>query len=534
MKVIILWFGSLLLAVNVLAADEDVWPRSVDYADRLRSIAGDNICVAVAIVDLEKTSRHIAGECDTGSVYQIGNLTEVFTGILLADAMTRGEISLETPIVDILPEASGFDPSVTVGHLATHFSGLPYLPDNIRMLSSDPFRNYDDQLLLTFLQRYGSGSPGERFLYSSLGVGLLGYLLERVSGLDYEELIRQRVSLPLQLTATTVEPEGTLRTRVLQGHNSVFSPVPPWRFQVLAGAGALYSSLDDLALIVRANLTAPDGALGQVVPITQEIRQQLQNRSGGVALGWMVSGTQSPLYWHAGSTGGYKSFIGFDRSSNLGVVVLANAQISEVNELGSYLLGLSNTLPEIATEEAIGPFRDFVGRYGFGSEDVFRVTSDGQRLYSQSANRARVELIREGGDRFKVSTSDGAVVFDRNIVGQVMQFKLLRDGETQVAARQGIEGEREVFRVAEDILDRYVGRYRWGDDGIIVVTKREDQLMIQFEDQSSIPLYAAEPTRFYEAGGDLEVTFNESRLAGRITSMTVTNKGKRRARRLAD
>ncbi|MDA0789890.1 MAG: serine hydrolase [Proteobacteria bacterium] len=534
-RAVALMLVSCLLAPAMAAANDGPWSMSMAYADRLKSVAGDGVCIAIAVVKEGNLERYVAGGCDSGAMYQIGNLTEVFTGLLLADAIARGEVTLETPIFDLLPDAAGMNRAVTMVHLATHFSGLPYLPDNIRMLNSDPFRNYDDRSLLSFLRRHQSNyAPGERFLYSSLGMGLLGYLLEQASGLEYGDLIEQRVSLPLGLTATMVNTVQARQGLVLQGHSNVFTPVSVWRFEVLAGAGALYSSLDDLVLLVQASLAAPQGALGQSLALTQKVQRQVLGKESGVGLGWLVSGLESPRYWHAGSTGGFKSFLGFDPMKDLGVVVLANAQISEVNELGSYLLGMTASLPEIATEDLIGPHRDLVGRYRFASDHVFRVTSDGTSLFGQSPNQTRLELTPSSQDRFQVKGSDVFVEFDRNFVGQVIQLKLLEDRRKQVAVREGMEGERELLRVSVDILDRYVGRYLWHEDNVVVVTRRDDQLLIQFEGESPIPLYAMDPTHFYEGDRNLEVTFNESKLTGQITSLTVTSQGKRRARRLPD
>jgi CubicO group peptidase (beta-lactamase class C family) len=100
-----------------------------------------------------------------------------------------------------------------------------------------------------------------------------------------------------------------------------------WTFDALAGAGALWSSMDDLARFVRANLEPPEGALGEAVRLTQQPRVGSGRMELGMA--WIrLAGKHGKLLFHNGGTAGYRSFVGVDVDRRRGVVVLGNSDRS--------------------------------------------------------------------------------------------------------------------------------------------------------------------------------------------------------------
>ncbi|MBV8458266.1 MAG: beta-lactamase family protein, partial [Acetobacteraceae bacterium] len=90
-------------------------------------------------------------QVDEHTVFEIGSVTKLFTILLLADMAKRGEVSLDTPVAELLPggtrvpERGGV--AITLTHLATHTSGLPRLPDDIPALSPDPYADYTAERL---------------------------------------------------------------------------------------------------------------------------------------------------------------------------------------------------------------------------------------------------------------------------------------------------------------------------------------------------------------------------------------------------
>src|SRR5690606_31689949 len=120
---------------------------------------------------------------DAQSVFEIGSITKAFTGILLADMVLRGEVSLDDAVSKYLP-ASVTMPSrngqqITLAHLSMQNSGLPRLPGNMNPADPlNPYADYTVDQLYAFLSGYTmTRDPGAQYEYSNLAVGLLGHTL---------------------------------------------------------------------------------------------------------------------------------------------------------------------------------------------------------------------------------------------------------------------------------------------------------------------------------------------------------------------
>lgn len=282
-------------------------------------------------------TRSPAGPVPTAdTLFEIGSVTKVFTSLLLAIACLREEVSLETPLHELLTE--GQVPSkdghpITLRHLAHHTSGLPRLPmpwGEVARLEltrhPDPYATVSEAGALAAAERARlRRRPGEgRMHYSNLGVGLLGNALVRVAGAaSYDELVRSRVCRPLGMLDTVVARDPEQRSRTAGGHRGR-RPVANWTFPGLAGAGALWSTATDLLTFTRTQ-QQPDEH-----PLTEAFR--MTHRDHGVAgttLGWMTAKLgERRLLWHNGGTGGFRAFVGFVPGARDAVVVLANSSRS--------------------------------------------------------------------------------------------------------------------------------------------------------------------------------------------------------------
>jgi D-alanyl-D-alanine-carboxypeptidase/D-alanyl-D-alanine-endopeptidase len=281
------------------------------------------------------TGEKAAGEGppDARTLFQIGSVTKVFTALALADAVTRGEVSLATPLADLLPEAHGSRAAdrITLGQLASHSAGLPRLPKGLRRQAMhhrlDPYRDFGAEDLLAALAVVRlRGEPGRRVRYSNFGAALLGEALSRRAGVPYAELIAERVTGPLGLTDTVVAPGPEQLRRRATGHTRPGRPVPDWDLGGMLGAGALYSTAADLLTFMRQQLTPGTTASADALRLVQE-PQVRANRWVRVGLGWHlipVKGTSSTALWHNGGTGGFASHVSLVPDADVGVVVLTS------------------------------------------------------------------------------------------------------------------------------------------------------------------------------------------------------------------
>jgi D-alanyl-D-alanine-carboxypeptidase/D-alanyl-D-alanine-endopeptidase len=300
------------------------------------------------VVGYGRLRRDAQDPPDGGTIFEIGSVTKVFTGLLLADLAEHGIVGLDDPVASYLPAwvrvATFKDHQITLGDLASHAAGLRRDPKGTlgRWLGDrrNPYAALSVQELYAGLARTRlRRRPGERVKYSNLGAGLLGEALARAAGQPYEELVRERICLPLGMRDTVVTPTGEQTARLATGHTRRGRPVAPFELPALAGAGALRSTATDLLGLLRANLDPARTPLASQIQRTQLPRLRAAKRLD-VGLGWLIArppGVAGPVLWHNGGTSGFRSFVAVARETGTAVVVLSNTARS-VDRLGLRLL----------------------------------------------------------------------------------------------------------------------------------------------------------------------------------------------------
>ena len=306
-------------------------PRSPEPPAALVGRAGQHHprLAAGGIVDGEP----VAWSGDPAGLFQIGSVTKVFTGLLLATYVVEGRLRLDQPVGELVDDLAGPAAAITLEQLATHTSGLPRIPRELwrkaLVRHPDPYADLDHDALVASLRRLRP-RPRRRPRYSNLGAGLLGHALARHAGTSYGALVRERVTDPLGMAVTRCDP-----AEPVPGHRRRGRPyAAAWEFDALAGCGALWSSPADLQRFLAAQLDPPAGRLGDAVRLSQQPR--VPGRRMDVCLGWMrLHGRDGTLLWHNGGTAGYRSFVGVQEGS--AVAVLAASDRS-VDRLGIQLL----------------------------------------------------------------------------------------------------------------------------------------------------------------------------------------------------
>jgi D-alanyl-D-alanine-carboxypeptidase/D-alanyl-D-alanine-endopeptidase len=365
---------------------------------------------------------------DGDTVFEIGSVTKVFTGLLLADMVRRGEVALTDPIATYLPPGTRTPTrngrAVTLVDLATHTSGLPRLPTNFHPKDdANPYADYTVADLYGFLGSFQLPRDiGSTFEYSNLGDGLLGHVLALRAGLDYETLVRTRITEPLALSSTAITLTPALRARLAPGHDVQLHPAGTWDFPSLPGAGALRSTANDLLTLLAAFLGDRPTPLGPAMAAMLTPRHGTDSADLAIGLSWLIRTAPPPVViWHDGGTGGYRSFIGFCPKTHVGVVVLANAYTPEgVDDLGAHVLDptidartAKELAPKVHKQVPVdtATFRGFVGRFQMAPDFVLTISRDGDHLFAQATGQSRFEIFPESPTDYFAKVADIQVSF---------------------------------------------------------------------------------------------------------------------------
>ena len=262
--------------------------------------------------------------------WEIGSITKVFTGMLLADMSLRGDVHLDDPVGvhlpnDVRERLPPLDRQPTLEDLATHHAGLPSVPFSwlIRSRGPNPYAKLTEAMVFDALGPRTRRPERAKFKYSNLGMGLLGHILGRVAGQPYDSLVRDRVLDPLGLDGIGVGTCGS-RSQLVYGFRKGKS-TPPWTFGALAACGAMRSTPSDLVSFARSVLEPPTGRVGDAMRLAMEARRNGPARDMRIGLGWMIrSGPTGDVVWHNGGTYGASSFFAADRRRSMAVIALGN------------------------------------------------------------------------------------------------------------------------------------------------------------------------------------------------------------------
>ena len=333
----------LSMAVAVARDGEIIWEEGFGLADRERNVPA---------------TAH--------TPYPLASISKPLTATGLMILVERVLVSLNAPINDYLGEARlqarvGDAAEATVRRVASHTAGLPLHSQHF--YDGEPHR---PPPMEETIRRYGKlvTGPGERYQYSNLGYGLLGYVISRVSGRSYADFMCEELFAPLGMEQTSVHIGPGLE----EGQAAKYTPggrtVPPCDSDS-PGASAIYASAHDLVRFAMFHLK--DGLPDQKAIISDAAIDAMQQASAetgptreweregsGYGLGWFIGVTEDGLLviQHSGGTVGVSTVLALVPEENLAVAVLSNSQSSWPDAV---LIEIVCTLLSCQPEEFLPP-----------------------------------------------------------------------------------------------------------------------------------------------------------------------------------
>ena len=273
------------------------------------------------------------------TIFEPGSVAKQFTAAAIVLLALDGKLSFEDDVRRYFPELPDYGEPVTIRHLLNHTSGLRDW-GSVAGLEGWPRtrRAHTHTHVLDILSRQKELNyrPGEYYSYTNSGFNLQAMLVERVSGMSFQDFTRQRIFEPLGMTRTQWRDDFT---RVVKDRSIAYRPagVGGWSmlmpFEDVFGNGGLLTTVEDL-LRFTWNLQA--GELGGPKFLDEMHRQGVLN-SGQVisyASGLQVGTYKGvPQVQHSGSTAGYRGHLARFPEQKIGVAVMCNAATGNATAL---------------------------------------------------------------------------------------------------------------------------------------------------------------------------------------------------------
>lgn len=346
----------IIISVSLFSCEEEnITPDNLD--GEIERIAKSNIVngaspgMAIGIIHNRTVKTYNVGvqNLDTGepfnenTICEIGSITKTMTAYVMADLILQNKIALKDSVNQYLPAAlrvpSRNGKSVLVEHLLNHTSGLAANPDD---LSTNPNKemqpfNYDESRLSAFLQKTKLNSdPGEKWVYSNIGLGLAGVIIREITGKRVTELYKEKLFQPLGMNSSFSNNAETPASNVAQGYIGR----KPFDFfemnEVFEAAGVVKSNIHDMLIYLDWAMNANDPALRLAKQQTFLIQAgdnpvngfNYQDLAMGLAWGMLRNEKDETIYNHSGGTYGFESFLAFNQEQKTGVILLCNSSFS--------------------------------------------------------------------------------------------------------------------------------------------------------------------------------------------------------------
>ena len=302
--------------------------RDAQSEQRIPSIS------AAAIGNGEVVWQEALGVADTSSgrdatpntQYRVGSITKTFTAAAVMQLRDAGELDLDDPLSEHLPEAAHGAP--TLRRLLTHLSGLQReMPGYVWETLEFPDRA---GLVSGLADAEQVLRPGARWHYSNLAFALLGEIVARRSGLDYEDYVRERLLVPLGLERTTFEQtQPAANGYLVDPYADVVRPEQNVIKGAFAAAGSLWSTTGDLARWGTFLVDGRDGVLAGAT--VEEMRRfhamaDLEEWKLGWGLGVALMREGDRIFvGHGGAMPGFLAGLAVAPKERSGAIVLVNS-----------------------------------------------------------------------------------------------------------------------------------------------------------------------------------------------------------------
>jgi len=467
------------------------------------------------------------------TLFEIGSISKVFTGLLLAQAVEAGDLKLDDTLGQLLLGKASFEQpqvaAITLRQLVTHTSCLPRLPPDFRQQgynAANPYRSYDRARMWATLATLKTAQPAPcEARYSNFGFGVLGELLAERYGKPWAALVRERITAPLGMR-NTLQVLGDQAARMAPAFDGA-ARASLWDMQAFAGAGALRSTPEDLLMFGRAILAGRQGPLGAAA---ERLLTPLARFDGEVGYAIFINGPPARrTYGHTGGTGGYRSVLTIAPDTQEVVVLVAsNAQSAVWRMANDMLVG---RYPVDNASFTLAPERlgEYAGVFRETQRNAWTVVAQAGQLHIHSTGQLFVPLTPSGPDSFNFGTR-AKVVFVRE-GGKVTAMRWLARGDERPAKLTG-EPVPAAAWLPQETLQPFVGRYR-APRFDLVVTAATGHLGVQITGQERLLVYpmADQPDRFAWDTVKAEVQF-ERYPNGTVRGLVLHQNGQLRAERV--
>jgi CubicO group peptidase (beta-lactamase class C family) len=442
--------------------------------------------------------------------FRIGSITKQFTAAGILKLQEEGKITVNDSLSEFIPDFPRGN-EVTIHHLLTHTSGIHSFTNRPNFMKYVTMSISPEAMIDTIKNFEYDFDPGERYQYNNSGYYILGYIIEKVSGKEYGEYLKETFFDPLGMKNTGVHGPLLVLDNEATGYSleeGTLKKAINWDMTNAGGAGALYSTVNDLYIwneaLFKGKVLSDESLKAAFTPVVLNNNKKPEGVQYGY--GWLFYKIRGiDFTGHGGGLHGFLSSLSRQPENNITIAVLCNSTPppeginpgSNANLIAEYLLWQEmEKQSSYATDTTIdiSLLEDYTGRYNYGRGAVLIVSLENGKLYAQLTGQSKFQIFPSSENEFYWKVVEASVKFIRDDNGKVTHA-IHNQGGQQLEAEK-LEEETPV-EVAPGIFDKYTGKYDYGNYFFITITKEDDKLYLQGTNLPKYQLLPASETEFF-------------------------------------
>ena len=357
--------------------------------------------------------------------------------------------------------------------------------------------------------------PGSRWSYSNSGYILLGYIVEKVSGISLENYLTQNIFTPLKMNNTGVCYKNGVKMFDSNGYTGYLEVQPTGDetlLKVAFGAGFMYSTIDDLSKWADALSSEKLVSKKTMDQIFKPYENTLAD--GFYGYGWFVPESGTGEIHHGGNTVGFTSMMSVDFDKKLNVIILSNKGYSDLttvkNTLRNIVLGENYSVPEELKETSINSkdYGNYTGTYQSDQGLKIIISRDNKNFYAQLTGQGKVEIFPKSDTEFFYKKVDAHITFVKDSEGLIKSLVFNQNGQKITADKIKAETElRKEIKGDPKIYYKYVGQYNAVAGFTMTVTTEGDKIFAQITGQQKFEIFPESESSFFYKVVDAQIEF---------------------------
>jgi CubicO group peptidase (beta-lactamase class C family) len=453
-------------------------------------------------------------------IFRIGSITKQFTSTAILKLAEQGKLDLKANITKYIPDFNTQGKVVTIEELLDHTSGIKSytsLPDVMAVEKKGLFVSTTD-MLKTIQSQPFDFEPRSQWLYNNSGYFLLGVIIEKVSGVSYNEYVTKNLFKPAGMKSSYVDdpklPYG-FTTGYAKANDTEYKVADYVHTSIPFSAGSIFSTVEDLwkwnQAVFNYKLIKKESLERAWEPAT------LTNGSKvSYGYGWSITRVgDSKAIGHGGGIDGFLSYEVYVPDLKLYVCILSNNTSKSPDEqayrVAELVAGINRQSPSaIQLDEPTA--QEYIGVYKISNTEDRVITKKGSQFYSQRTGGNKFEIFPYAKDAFYFKDSPSRLKFIRNTEGKIESAEMKgREYVAQVATRTNkpLPVDRVEIALDNAIFDRYVGEYELAPGFIIKVWREENKFRTQATGQQPIDIFAESETKFFLKVIDAQLEFKQ-------------------------